>query len=72
MNTENMYIDGAEAIKMIKSGNRVFVQGGAATPHFLLKKMTERASELFDVEIVSISLQGGAICIKRVPGELPY
>ncbi len=56
-----MYTSGEEALRMIKSGDRVFVHGGAATPHFLLRKLTERASELFDVEIVSISLQGEAL-----------
>lgn len=54
------YISGEEAVKVIKSGDRVFVHGGAATPHHLLKKMVERASELYDVELVSSSLQGQA------------
>lgn len=52
------YLSGEEAIKVIKSGDRVFVHGGAATPHFLLNKMVERAGELSDVELVSISTQG--------------
>ena len=56
----DMYVSGEEAVKLIKSRDRVFVHGGAATPHYLLKKMTERASELSDVELVSISLQGEA------------
>lgn len=54
------FITGEEAVKIIKSGDRVFIHGGAATPHYLLNKMTERASELYDVELVSISLQGEA------------
>ena len=60
-----MYTPGEEAVKMIKSENRVFVHGGAATPHHLLEKMTERASELFNVEIVSISLQGDALFAQK-------
>lgn len=56
-----MYISGEEALKVIKPGDRVFVHGGAATPHFLLQKLAERADELRDVEIVSISMQGDAI-----------
>ena len=60
-----MYTSGGEAIKMIKSGDRVFVHGGAATPHHLLKKLTERASELFNIEIVSISLQGEALIAQK-------
>ena len=55
------YISGEEAVKVIKSGQRVFVHGGAATPHFLLKKLVERANELWDVELVSTSTQGEAL-----------
>lgn len=55
------YVSGEDAVKAIKPGQRVFVHGGAATPHFLLKKLAERSSELWNVEIVSISLQGDAI-----------
>jgi acyl-CoA hydrolase len=55
------YITGEEAVKVIKSGQRVFVHGGAATPHYMLRKMAERSSELRNVEIVSISMQGDAI-----------
>ncbi len=55
------YISGEEALKIVKPGQRVFVHGGAATPHYLLKKLAERSSELWNVEIVSISMQGDAI-----------
>jgi acyl-CoA hydrolase len=55
------YILGEEAVKVIKSGDKVFVHGGAATPHFLLEKMVERADELKDVELISISSQGAAL-----------
>jgi acyl-CoA hydrolase len=54
------YISAEEALKVINPGDRVFVHGGAATPHHLLKKLAERSSELWNVEIVSISLQGDA------------
>lgn len=52
------YISAEEAVKVIKPGDRVFIHGGAATPHLLIRKMVERASELWNVELVSISLQG--------------
>jgi len=55
------YITGEEAVSIIKPEQRVFVHGGAATPHFLLKKLAARASTLWNVEIVSISLQGDAV-----------
>ncbi len=54
------YISGEEAVKAIKPGHRVFIHGGAATPQHLLRKMVDRSSELYDVELVSISLQGEA------------
>jgi acyl-CoA hydrolase len=60
MNMTN-YMTGEQAIKVIKSRDRVFVHGGAATPHHLLRKLTERASELYDVELTSIGLHGEAM-----------
>ena len=55
------YVTGEEAISIVQPGQRVFVHGGAATPHFLLRKLAERASSLWNVELVSISLQGDAV-----------
>ncbi len=55
------YISAEEALKAIKPNQRVFVHGGAATPHYLLQKLSERASELWNVEVVSISLYGDAV-----------
>lgn len=55
------FITGEEAVSIIKPNDRVFVHGGAATPHFLLRKLAARAQSLWNVEIVSISLQGDAV-----------
>jgi acyl-CoA hydrolase len=55
------YISGEEAVKSILPGSRVFVHGGAATPHYLLRCLAARSNELFNVEVVSISLQGDAV-----------
>lgn len=55
------YISAEEALKAIKPTHRVFVHGGAATPHYLLEKLALRSSELWGVELVSISLQGNSI-----------
>ena len=55
------YVSGEEAVKVVKPGDRVFVHGGAATPHYLLNKLSERSEELWNVEIVSISMQGDAV-----------
>ena len=47
-----------EAVKIIQSGNRVFVQGSAATPVNLLKALFKRKDELKNVEFISISTLG--------------
>lgn len=51
-------VPAAEAVRSIGSGQRVFVHGSAATPHALLRALFARASELTDVELVSISTLG--------------
>lgn len=48
----------AEAVKLITSGNRVFIHGGAATPVFLVKAMQNRHTDLEHVELVSITTLG--------------
>jgi acyl-CoA hydrolase len=52
------YKTAEEALAVIKSGDRVFVQGSAATPQYLIRKLAERADELRDVELVSITTYG--------------
>lgn len=43
-----------EALKQIKSGDRVFLHGGVATPHRLVEGLVARAIELKNVEIVHL------------------
>ncbi|MCH7414714.1 4-hydroxybutyrate CoA-transferase [Belliella sp. R4-6] len=52
------YTSAAEAVKHIKSHQRVFIHGSAATPTHLLHALAARKNELKDVEIVSISTLG--------------
>lgn len=52
------YIPTAEAVKIIKTGDRVFIHGGAATPITLVKAMQERHHELRHVELVSVTNMG--------------
>jgi acyl-CoA hydrolase len=54
------FVSAAEAVKHIQSGDRVFVQGQAATPTVLLDALAARASELRDVETVHLHLEGTA------------
>jgi acyl-CoA hydrolase len=60
-----MYTSGEEAVKLIEPGHRVFIHGGAATPHYLLKQLAERSGELWNVELVSISLQGDVVLANK-------
>lgn len=52
------HISAQEAVKLIKSGNRVFIHGSAATPLHILRALQNRYSKLRDVELVSITTLG--------------
>jgi acyl-CoA hydrolase len=52
------YTDARHAVGSIKSGDRVFIHGSAATPVCLIKAMQERHSVLSQVELVSITNMG--------------
>lgn len=47
-----------KALSLIESGNRIFVQGSAATPTFLLNELAKHKDHLKDTELISITLQG--------------
>jgi acyl-CoA hydrolase len=52
------YVSAEEAVKIVASGNRVFIHGSAATPVVLVKALQNRHSELSNVELVSITTLG--------------
>lgn len=54
------YVSAEEAVKIIKSDDRIYVQAAAATPTILTKALTERASELRNVEICHLHTEGEA------------
>lgn len=56
------YVTAEEALKCVKSGDRVYVQAAAATPNILTKALSDRASELRNVEV----------CHLHTEGEAPY
>jgi acyl-CoA hydrolase len=56
------YVTAAEAVKVIKSNDRIYVQAAAATPSILTKALAERAAELCNVEV----------CHLHTEGEAPY
>ena len=49
-----------QAVRAIKSGDRVFVHSAAASPQQLVVAMTARAHELRDVEVVHLHTEGVA------------
>ena len=54
------YVTAAEAVKVVQSNQRVYVQAAAATPTILTKALSERASELRNVEIGHLHTEGEA------------
>jgi acyl-CoA hydrolase len=52
------YIPAEQALSVIKSGDRVFVQGSAQTPLFLMRELAKLAPGLKDVELTFITVQG--------------
>jgi acyl-CoA hydrolase len=49
-----------EAVKVVKSNDRVYIQAAASVPQELIDAMTERHEELRDVEICHLHLEGEA------------
>jgi acyl-CoA hydrolase len=62
MKYTNKYVTPDEAVKVIKPGNRIYIQSGCAYPQALVEAMTARKDELTDIEI----------CHLMVFGEAPY
>jgi acyl-CoA hydrolase len=56
--SQAIYVSAEEALKCVKSGDRVFIHGSAATPVQLVKALQSRHGELQDVELVSITTLG--------------
>ncbi len=54
------YVTAHEAVKVVKSGDRVYLQAAAAAPTILANALTERASELRNVEICHLHTEGEA------------
>ncbi len=54
------YQSASEAVRLIHSGQTVFIHTAAATPRELVQAMTERSSELKQVKIVSIHTEWDA------------
>ncbi len=53
-------MDGAQALKAVQSGERVWIQSGCGTPSTLVNALVARSAELHDVEIVHMMTLGSA------------
>ena len=56
--SKSKYVAAEEALSHIQSGNRVFIHGSAATPSYMVQKLSEMGSILQNVELVFISVLG--------------
>ncbi|MDE3058050.1 MAG: acetyl-CoA hydrolase/transferase family protein [Bacteroidota bacterium] len=48
----------ADAVSVVKSGDRIFLSGNAATPELLTNALALRKDEVFDIEVVHLLLLG--------------
>ncbi len=53
-------VSAEEAVKVIKSGDRVYLQAAAAVPQKLINAMSERHEELRNVEVCHLHIEGDA------------
>lgn len=53
MSDEIKYMSADDAVKLIESGDHVFVQGSTSTPEILVEAMARRGNELRDVTVYS-------------------
>jgi acyl-CoA hydrolase len=51
-------VSAEEAVSIVKSGERVYISGNAATPYVLMNALAARKDELKDVELVHVLLLG--------------
>jgi acyl-CoA hydrolase len=54
------FVSAEQAVSFIKSNQRVFIHGGAATPQRLVNALTARHSELQNVELTHLHTEGTA------------
>ncbi len=60
MNVMYKAVSAEEAVKVIKSNNRVYIQAASAAPQVLIKAMSARHEELRNVEICQLHTEGVA------------
>ncbi|MEL6535954.1 MAG: acetyl-CoA hydrolase/transferase C-terminal domain-containing protein [Bacteroidota bacterium] len=58
MTQQKPYVSAAEAVQVVKPGNRVFLHTAAGTPSSLVQALAVRHQELSEVELVSAHTEG--------------
>ncbi|MFN8273880.1 MAG: acetyl-CoA hydrolase/transferase C-terminal domain-containing protein [Flavobacteriaceae bacterium] len=56
----SIYVTAAQAVQVVKSGDRVYLHAAAAAPTVLADALTERAAELRNVEVCHLHTEGEA------------
>ena len=56
----NRFVSADEAVKAVKSGDRVYLHSNIAYPKVLVDALVKRKDELFDVEICHLMVLGDA------------
>lgn len=62
----------SEAVSCIRSGQRVFIHGGAATPTVLVQALVDASERLQDVEIMHLHTEGHAALYARPEYERSF
>lgn len=65
-------VSAQEAVRCIKSGDRVFTSGNAATPRLLFRALIERKDELEQVELVHLLLMGDEFSVPGLEGHFRH
>lgn len=64
MNTDVKYVSAAEALKLVKDGDHIYIQGSTSVPEALCQALADRGGELHGVTVYS------AFCVAK--GPAPY
>jgi acyl-CoA hydrolase len=65
-------LSAAQAVALIKSGDRVFTSGNAATPHLLFRALIGRKAELAGVELIHLLLMGDELSDSDMEGHFRH
>jgi 4-hydroxybutyrate CoA-transferase len=66
-------VSAEEALRVVESGQRIYIGGGCAVPESLLQALVARAPDLHDVETISILTMGPApYCAPETEGHLRH